>query len=262
MLPNTRSQQRAVLSERFGTLYQGLPSEVKAIVHWHIRDTGSKSTLFALIQTCKSLYEEFLPSLYKEVVLNKLNASAFYHGLIDESPVDDRLYDTLEEYCDTPTGPERMVGTRRKIRPLYLFRPVDRGLMQHQEAVIAICRNKGPVRFLKSPMERKLVALSRVQSLTISDADILLRTKEAQEAVLGWYTYPEHPDTVQVSPYALFRQCQSAVLERSFWAWSPHTHPVGIQCFNSSLPVRSQGYQHRPHYATASLLIAEKLPHS
>lgn len=216
MLPNTRSQRRAVLSERFGTLYQGLPSEVKAIVHWHIRDTGSRSTLFALIQTCKSLYEEFLPSLYKEVVLNKLNASAFYHGLIDESPVDDRLYDTLEEYCDTPSGPERMVGTRRKIRSLYLFRPVDRGLMQHQEAVIAICRNKGPVRFLKSPMERKLVALSRVQSLTISDADILLRTKEAQEAVLGWYTYPEHPDTVQVSPYALFRQCQSAVLERSF----------------------------------------------
>lgn len=94
------------------------------------------------------------------MVLNKLNASTFYHGLVDESPVDDRLYDTLEEYCDTPSGPERMVGTRRKIRSLYLFRPVDRGLVQHQGAVIAICRNKGPVRFLKSPTERKLAALS------------------------------------------------------------------------------------------------------
>ncbi|WVO22300.1 uncharacterized protein IAS62_003630 [Cryptococcus decagattii] len=91
MLPNTRSQRRAVLSERFGILYQSLPSEVKAIAHWHIKGTGSKSTLFTLIQTCKSLYEEFLPSLCKEVVLNKLNASAFYHGLIDESPVGDRL---------------------------------------------------------------------------------------------------------------------------------------------------------------------------
>lgn len=49
MPPNTRSQRRPILSERFGTLYQGLPSEVKAIVHWHIKDTGSKSTVFALI---------------------------------------------------------------------------------------------------------------------------------------------------------------------------------------------------------------------
>lgn len=85
--------------------------------------------------------------------------------------------------------------------------------MKHQEADMALCRKKGPVRFLKSPIERKMVALSRVHSLAISDADVLLRTKEAREAVAGWYTYPKHSDTAQVSHLL----CLGSV---SRWHWT------------------------------------------
>lgn len=128
--------------------------------------------------------------------------------------------------------------------------------MKHQEADMALCPKKGPVRFLKNAIERKMVALSRVHSLAISDADVLLRTKEAREAVAGWYTYPKHSDTAQVSHML----CLGSV---SRWHWTrlPHLCPAGIQSFDSSLPGQCQGYQVRSHHAIGSLLILKELFH-